>query len=70
MALNCGLGFRRPEFFIRLQSRHKVARSPEAGHLEPGYLCFPDSSAMYMISCLKMNRLGAPSRVRRTIFLS
>src|SRR5207253_1833100 len=28
------------------------------------------SSAMYMISCLKMNKLGAPCRVRRTMFLS
>ncbi len=34
------------------------------------YFRFPPSSAIYMISCLKMNRLGAPSRVRRTIFLS
>src|SRR5258708_38447680 len=27
----------------------------------------PPSSAMYMISCLKMNRLGPLSRVRRTM---
>ena len=38
---------------------------------DPGsYRFFPPSSAMYMISCLKMNRFGAPSRVRRTMFLS
>src|SRR5262249_7155616 len=30
----------------------------------------PLSSAIYMISCLKMNRLGAPSRVSRTIATS
>lgn len=35
-----------------------------------GYFFFPPSSAMYMISCLKMNRLGKPSRVRRIMFLS
>ena len=34
------------------------------------HFLFPPSSAMYMISCLKMNRLGAPSRVSRTMFLS
>src|SRR6476646_5098400 len=34
------------------------------------YFFFPPSSAMYMISCLKMKRLGAPSRVSRTMFLS
>ena len=36
----------------------------------PIHFFLPPSSAMYMISCLKMNRLGAPSRVSRTIFLS
>src|SRR5579863_4149098 len=36
----------------------------------PLHFRLPPSSAMYMISCLKMNRLGAPSRVSRTMFLS
>jgi len=34
------------------------------------YFFLPPSSAMYMISCLKMKRFGAPSRVRRIMFLS
>src|SRR6266446_4346510 len=34
------------------------------------YFLFPPSSSMYIISCLKIKRLGAPSRVSRTIFLS
>jgi hypothetical protein len=34
------------------------------------YFRFAPSSAMYIISCLKMNRLGAPSRVSRIMFLS
>ena len=42
------------------------ARMQTAGS---GYFFFP-SSAMYMIWCLKMNRFGAPWRVRRTMFLS
>jgi hypothetical protein len=36
----------------------------------PRHFLFAPSSAMYMISCLKMKRLGAPSRVSRTMFLS
>ena len=34
------------------------------------YFFFPFSSAMYMISCLKMKRFGALCRVRRIMFLS
>ena len=34
------------------------------------YLRLASSSAMYMISCLKINRLGWSSRVNLTMFLS
>src|SRR5215471_6374706 len=34
------------------------------------YFRLPPSSAMYIISCLKMNRFGSPSLVSRTMFLS
>ena len=37
--------------------------------LATGYFFFP-SSAMYTISCLKINRFGPSSRVTRTMFLS
>jgi hypothetical protein len=54
-----------------------LAATPEAGErsrkAEAGsrfYFLFPPSSAMYMISCLKIKRLGAPSRVSRTMCLS
>jgi hypothetical protein len=47
------------------------AGTPETEHLRPElHFLLPPSSAIYMISCLKMNRLGAPSRVNRTMFLS
>lgn len=44
-------------------------REGESARGDP-YFFFPPSSAMYMISCLNMKRLGAPSRVRRTMCLS
>lgn len=34
------------------------------------YFFFPPSSAIYMISCLKMKRFGPLSRVSRTMFRS
>src|ERR1700733_5431781 len=46
------------------------ARGPRSGVRGPLYFRLPPSSMMYIISCLKMNRLGALSRVNRTIFLS
>ena len=61
-------GCRLPEFKISQEKRRSRVPEPKAGSRTHFFL--PPSSAMYMISCLKMNRLGAPSRVSRTIFLS
>ena len=47
----------------------KDAKIPQSQR-NRAYLRLALSSAMYMISCLKINRLGWSSRVSRTIFLS
>ena len=50
----------------------KDAKKPRKGRKENrrSYLRLAPSSAMYMISCLKINRLGWSSRVNLTMFLS
>jgi hypothetical protein len=57
--------------FLRKASRDKsLTRGSRGREPEAFYFFLPLSSAIYMISCLKINRLGAPSRVSRTMFLS
>src|ERR1700723_1276638 len=53
-----------------LEARLYASRSQNAAARSSVHRLEPPSSAMYMISCLKMNRLGTPSRVRRIMYLS
>jgi hypothetical protein len=50
--------------------RTSVTRRLPPANARLSYFFFPPSSAMYIISCLKINRLGASSRVSRTMCLS
>ena len=50
--------------FGEIQTPRPAAEEPQL------HFFLPPSSAIYMISCLKMKRFGAPSRVSRTIFRS
>lgn len=62
---------KKPE--TRANMQHTVrseVRRPKADVRGLSYFRLPLSSAMYIISCLKMNRFGASSRVKRTMFLS
>src|SRR5437667_3828660 len=51
--------------FLNPQARRGIRKDANRTYFLRGA-----SSAMYIISCLKIKRLGCPSRVSRTIFLS
>src|ERR1700722_858368 len=61
-----GFGFEN----LSVEARCYASRSQNAAARSPVHRLEPPSSAMYIISCLKMNRLGTPSRVSRTMCLS